>query len=84
MLDFDDIGGADELIDAVYYHAVVGIFTDGVGSEDVGGGVDGGADELEGDDLEIVGIDNGVRYLADGAASLDAEDRGADKIGVIH
>ena len=38
----------------------------------------------EGDDLEIVWVDNRRVYLADRAAGLDTEDGGANKARIIH
>ncbi len=80
MFDFDDVGWGDELFDVVDDYAVVGVFADGAGVEDVLAAVDERAFECEGDDLKVVGVDDRGANAADGAASLDAKNGGADEV----
>ena len=51
LFDFDDVGGGDELIDAIDNHTEFGIFADRVSVDEVRGVMGEGAAEAEGDDF---------------------------------
>ena len=84
IFNFDDVFGPDELVGVVDNHAGLRIFADGSGIEDVVTRIDNGARELEGDDLEIVGVDDRSRNGSNGAAGLDAEHWRANEAGIIY
>ena len=79
-----DISEADELVGIIDNYAVIRVFADGADVEDVLAAVDEGTFENEGDDLEIVWINNGRTDAANRATGLNAEDSGTDKTRVIH
>lgn len=79
MFDFDNVGWGDEFFDVVDDYAVVGILTDGADVEDVLTAVNEGPFEHKGNDLKIVGVDDGGADTTDGTTGLDTKDGGADK-----
>lgn len=84
MFDFDNVGRGDKLVGVVDDHAVVGVFTDGAGVEDVLTSVNLVAGKCKSDDFEIVWVDDRGTDLTDGTAGLNTKDGGADKTRVIH
>ena len=79
MFDFDDVGRGDKLVDVIDNYAVIRVFSNGADIKDVLTTVDKWTFEGEGDDFEIVWIDDWCVDASDGAASLDTENSGADK-----
>ena len=65
-MNLDDVILADELIDVVDNHAEVGILADGRSVEKVAMLVDGVAFETEGDNFEIIGVDDSISNTANG------------------
>lgn len=66
FLNLDDVILADEFIDVVDNHAEVGILADGRSVEKVAMLVDGVAFETEGDNFEIIGVDDSISNTANG------------------
>ena len=85
VFDANYVVGGNEFVVVVDHHAEMGVFADTGDVEEVGGGFgDEGAVEAEGENFEVVGVDDGASHVCDGAAGLNAEDFGTDKFGVCH
>ena len=84
FFDLDDIFGADKFVVIVNHHAERRIFADRFDVKDVVSVVDDGASESKTKDFEVVGVNYERGNVGDGAAGLDAEDGGADELGIIN
>lgn len=71
LFDMNDVVRTDELINVVDDHAIIGVFANGINVENISASIDEWTSEVEGNDLEIIGIDDGRTDLTDGAASLN-------------
>lgn len=71
LFDMDDVVWANEFIDIIDNHAIIGVFTNGINVENISALINEWTSEAEGNDLKIIGIDDGRADLTDGAASLN-------------
>ncbi len=74
FVEFDDVGGLDELVDGIDNATELRVFADGAGHEELGVLLgDEGAGEVEGDNFESVGVDDGSIDMGDGGCGLHTE-----------
>lgn len=79
MFDFDNVGRGYEFVGVIDNHAVIGVFADGTDIKDVLTTVDKWTFKGEGNDFEVVWVDDERIDASDGAAGLDAKNSGANK-----
>lgn len=71
-----DVLWANELVNAINNHTIIGIFTDRINIEIIDVSIDERAGETKSDNFEIVGVNDGAIDCAYRATRLDTEDTG--------